>query len=158
MVPQVAHAAKAGVVASRKALSSLYSALVENVEAELGAALTSPDLSEDAVAQLSKFVEEQAVVMQALIRTFRLFDGVGAALCRSAAARGCQLMQAWACAMTAAGFPGLASYTTLPTRSCAVDMIVSLVLLAKVRPLGSVALPSSWRHLAPRPHPWFPRG
>ncbi len=150
-LPQLVGIAKTGVASSRKALSSLYAVLAESVEAEFGPLLAIPDLSEDAVSLLSTSIEGQVDTMHDLIRTFRLYDGVGSALCGGVFVRACLITSAWGAAMARAGFPQLAPYAALPMRSCAVDMIVALVLLGKVGTGGAGV--RHWAHIVvPGPH------
>ena len=132
------------MASSRKALSDLYAVLVESVEAEFGPLLSLPDMSEDTVSLLSTSIDGQVDVMHDLIRTFRLYDGVGSALCGGVFVRACSLMAAWAGAL-GDRVPLSSQYLSVPMRSCGVDMIIALVLLAKVGTL--VFAPRLWLSL-----------
>jgi hypothetical protein len=129
-------AAKQGVISSRKALSGLFAVLTESLEAEFAPVFSPGEGSEDRVpADVFATVEGQAGIVQDLIRTFRLYDGVGPAMCTSVFVIVARLLAAWGSKVTAAGVPSLAYLvpSQLPAaRSCAVDALVAIVLLAKV--------------------------
>ena len=136
-LPQLVLAAKSGVSSSRKAISGLFAVLVESVEAEFEGVLCGADTPSDGRGAEAPFaIEGYGDIMQDMIRVFRLYDTVSAAMCRSVFVASMRLVAVWSQMMSRAGTAGMEYLVPTSTsgliRSCAIDALVAIVILAKV--------------------------
>ena len=124
------------MLSSRRGLSGLFGVLAESLEAEFATVLTPMEGEEkDGASDALATVIGQADILQDLIRVFRMYDGVGPALCGAVFTSAARLMSAWSTNIgTAAGasLTYLAPAHLSTARSCSIDILVAIVLLAKV--------------------------
>ncbi len=126
--------ARRAAVTSRSSLSELVKLLVAAVEAEFKPLFPADDAS--AARSVSTSVAMLVPPFKALIWCFRTVDSASASFCIRMHAAAAKVLGTWASNLSSHGITTLSRYhTTAPTalRSCAVDVLVTLAMICKVR-------------------------
>jgi hypothetical protein len=126
--PQNLTNAKHGVEASKKALKKVIVELMQSVDVEFGAVLAGADADAGEVS-----CDVMTAPMHDIVRWFRQFEVVSPAMYNRVHRSVSQMVLAWAAATGVAALVAAAARPLEQFRSCAVDVLVALVLISKVR-------------------------